>query len=434
MGENRAQFAWEWVFCKAQKNAKVGLARIPQSHAKLIKFKLNLMETSFKKMLIFTSLCGVLFGTLGGGVTTAVLFQYMDSSSEISESDTTINFENGSYNEVVTSVSPAVVSIVAMKDLSNYYNQMPFFLPSQEEATPSQEEPTLSQVSSGTGFIVTADGLVVTNKHVVEDDSAEYLVILDDGTELEAEVLAKDTLNDIAIVQIVGEDERLGELPAVEFGDSDQIQVGDPVIAIGNALGEYSNTTTAGIISATDRQIVASGGAYGAENLVNLIQTDAAINPGNSGGPLFNMAGEVIGMNTAIDTTASGIGFAIPSNDIAGVVLSYQENGEIVRPFVGVRYVPVTPRLIKHFQLEVEYGAYVISDPESGPGVVEGSPADKAGIQEGDVILSLNGKELSDSFTLQNAIASYVVGDTVQLEVWRDGETLKLELTLATAE
>lgn len=399
------------------------------------------MEHTFKKTIALVSLFGIFFGALGGGLVTVLVLTFNPSAFSPAEGgDTVINLEGGSYGEVVEKASPAVVSVVALKDLSalgqgldfgpfQFYGQAPK-LDNPEDA----EEPTLSEVSSGTGFIVTADGLVVTNKHVVSDEDAEYVVILDDGTELEAEVLDKDSLNDIALLQITGEDDRLGELPSLNFADSDLIQVGDPVLAIGNALGEYSNTTTSGIISATDRQIVASGAGFGTENLVNLIQTDAAINPGNSGGPLLNLAGEVVGMNTAIDTTASGIGFAIPANDIAVVLKSYQENGEIVRAFFGVRYVPVTPRLQEHFALEVDHGAYVIGDPNSGPGVVEDSPADKAGIQEGDVILSVNGEDLTDSFSLQNATAEYAVGDTVQVQIYRDGQTLDLAVTLGQSE
>jgi serine protease Do len=253
---------------------------------------------------------------------------------------------------------------------------------------------------------------------------------LNDGTTLDAKVVAIDSLNDIALVQITGEDERMGSFPTLSFGDSEAMSVGDPVVAIGNALGEYSNTTTVGIISATDRQIVASGGGQGTENLVNLIQTDAAINPGNSGGPLLNLNGDVVGMNTAIDTTASGIGFALPSADIEPVVQSYQANGHIVTPYIGVRYVPVTPALIKHFNLAVDHGAYVIGDANTGPSVVPGSPAEKAGLKEADVILSVDGTDLNESYTLQNAVASHRVGDVITLNVHRDGKDMEIEVTL----
>jgi len=387
------------------------------------------MEHKKISLAIITAF-SILFGAVGGGLSSFALLTYYGQNQVLEPSQTVINFESGSYKEVWEKASPAVVSVVAMKDLSAYYNQFSIFGQPQTPAPEGDGE--LSKVSSGTGFIITADGLVVTNKHVVEDDTAEYVVILDDGTELAAKVLDKDTLNDIALVQITGEDERMGEFPSLEFADSDAISVGDPVVAIGNALGEYSNTTTVGIISAVGREIMASGGAgFGTENLVNLIQTDAAINPGNSGGPLLNLNGEVIGMNTAIDTTASGIGFALPSNDIASVVKSYQDNGRIVRPFVGVRYIPVTPGNMERLGVEVDHGEYVIGDSQAQtPGVVPDSPADKAGIKEGDVIVSVNGQELTDSFTLSNSIADYQVNDVITLGVWRDGETLSIQLTL----
>ncbi len=396
------------------------------------------METNlFKKTILFTSLVSLIFGAAGGGLTSWALLAY-DESHLVQENtgDTIVNFENGSYKEVYDKASPAVVSVVALKDLTDYYNQMQQYGPFQMFGAPQQEAPEtegegeLSEVSSGSGFIVTGDGLVVTNKHVVSDDTAQYEVILNDGTTLDAKVVAIDTLNDIALVQITGEDDRMGNFPTLSFGDSEAMSVGDPVVAIGNALGEYSNTTTVGIISATDRQIVASGGGQGTENLVNLIQTDAAINPGNSGGPLLNLNGDVVGMNTAIDTTASGIGFALPSADIEPVVQSYQANGHIVTPYIGVRYVPVTPALIKHFNLAVDHGAYVIGDANIGPSVVPGSPAEKAGLKEADVILSVDGTDLNESYTLQNAVASHRVGDVITLNVHRDGKDIEIKVTL----
>ncbi len=382
------------------------------------------MGTSMKNFtLVLVSLFSLVFGAAGGGISSyLILSQQGDENNE-----TVINFENGSYESVWEKASPAVVSVVALKDLSEYTNQFSFFGAPQQ----TQGDGELSEVSSGTGFIITADGLVVTNKHVVADSEAEYVVILDDGTQLDAEVLDKDTLNDIALIQITGEDERLGELPTLEFADSDQVGVGDPVVAIGNALGQYSNTTTVGIISATDRQIIASSGGGFSENLVNLFQTDAAINPGNSGGPLLNMEAEVVGMNTAIDTTASGIGFAIPSNDIATVVKSYQEFGRIIRPFVGVRYIPVTPAVQERFQIDVETGVLIVGDQNAGtPGVVEGSPAEEAGLKEGDVILMVDDEELTSSYSLSNAIAGYLVGEVVTLKIWRDGEEMSIQLKL----
>ncbi len=380
------------------------------------------MRTSNNLLFVLVSMVSMVFGAAGGGLTSWAL---MADPVEVTPSDTIINFDSGSYKDVWEEAAPAVVSVVAMKDLSSVQSPFPGFgyqIPKNENG--------LSTVSSGTGFIITADGLVVTNKHVVSDDSAEYVVILDDGTQLEAKVLDKDSLNDIALIQITGDDERLGGLPTLEFSDSDQISVGDPVVAIGNALGEYSNTTTVGIISATGREIVAGGAGF-SENLVNLIQTDAAINPGNSGGPLLNMAGEIVGMNTAIDTTATGIGFAIPANDIAMVVKSYQEFGRIVRPFVGVMYIPVTPQVVQNYKLDIDKGVYILgADDPAVAGVLQGSPAEAAGLKEGDVILSVDDKELTSTYSLSNAIANYLVGDTITLKVWRDGKEMSVELKL----
>ncbi len=383
--------------------------------------------------LALVSIVSLIYGIVGGGLSGYAVFSYLDSGEETG-GDTIINFENGSYKEVWEKAAPAVVSVVALKDLSDYYDQFSFFdFPgtSEPETPETAGDGELSEVSSGSGFIISADGLVVTNKHVVSDEEAEYVVILDDGTELEAEVLDKDTLNDIALMQIIGDDDRLGDLPSLDFADSDLISVGDPVVAIGNALGEYSNTTTAGIISAIGREILAGGTGFGTETLVNLIQTDAAINPGNSGGPLLNMDAEIVGMNTAVDTTAAGIGFAIPSNDIATVVRSYQEFGRIVRPFVGVRYVPVSEGNMERLGVTVDHGVFIIGDQNAQlPGVVPDSPADKAGLKDGDVILSVEGKDLTGTFTLSNAIAGYLVGEKITLEIWRDGETLTATVTL----
>src|SRR3989338_4233168 len=384
------------------------------------------MEHTKKMSLALISVVSLVYGIVGGGLSGYAVFSILDNGEETT-GDTIINFESGWKKEVWKKAARVVVSVVALKDLSDYYDQFSFFgFPKT-----AQGDSELSEVSSGTGFILTADGLVVTNKHVVSDAEAEYVVIFDDGTELEAEVLDKDSLNDIALVQITGDDDRIGELPNLDFADSDLISVGDPVVAIGNALGEYSNTTTAGIISATGREILAGGTGFGTETLVNLIQTDAAINPGNSGGPLLNLSGEIVGMNTAVDTTASGIGFAIPSNDIAMVVKSYQEFGRIVRPFVGVRYVVVHENNMERLGVDVDYGVYVIGDQQAQlPGVVPDSPAAKAGVKEGDVILSVNGEVLTETNTLVNVIAGYLVGETITLEIWRDGETITATVTL----
>ncbi|MBT4384529.1 trypsin-like serine protease [Candidatus Peregrinibacteria bacterium] len=369
-----------------------------------------------KQFYVYTALIALVFGGIGG-LGGELIFD--DDRPEGRRPAREVHSEATSYVDAWEDASPAVVSVVAQKDLTDYYSRFGFT---------AVAGPTT--VSSGTGFIITADGILVTNRHVVEDDSADYVVILSDGSEIEAEVLAKDALNDIAIMQLTGDDDRIGALEVLDFADSDEVSVGEPVLAIGNALGQYSNTTTAGIISATGRQI-SVGNAGGSYSLVDLIQTDAAINPGNSGGPLVNIDGELVGMNTAIDSTAEGIGFAIPSNDISGVLKSYEEHGRIIRPFLGVRYIPVTQSVQQRFSLDYDYGILLLGDDELGePAIVTGSSADKAGLLENDVILSVDGNPFTSTYTPRNSLSTLFVGDEIKLEVWRAGAILELDLLL----
>ncbi len=380
------------------------------------------MEKKSTLVLVASIILSTVFGAASGAITTLMLIDETPYEGAV-----VVDTNDNAYNYAWEKASPAVVSVVAMKDLSEYYNQFFFF----NGAQPQAESGELQQVSSGSAFLVSEDGLAVTNRHVVSDTEAEYVAILSDGTQLEVEVLGLDTLNDIALLQLKG----VKDLPYIEFADSDAIEVGDRVLAIGNALGEYANTTTAGIISATGRQIVASSGGNSASNLVNLIQTDAAINPGNSGGPLVDMEGKVVGMNTAIDSSAEGIGFAIGANDIESVVDSYKENGRIVRPYLGVRYILINEGFQEQNNLSVENGAYVLGDSQAGlVGVVKDSPADKADIREGDIILSVEGKEINENFDLSNAISAYKVGDKLLMEILRDDKTIEISVTLEENE
>lgn len=384
-----------------------------------------------KKMTVITLFISLVAGLFGGALMMLILMTY-GSLNFTTETETKIDFAQADYVSAWEAASPAVISVVALKDLSSYYSQFSFN--GQPVQPDTGGDGNLSEVSSGTAFIVTPDGLAITNKHVVSDGDAQYVALMPDGVEYDVTVLGTDPLNDIALIQLSSSDEndtKIGDLPYLEFADSDEISVGEPVLAIGNALGEYSNTTTAGIISATGRSIVAASGFGSTESLVGLIQTDAAINPGNSGGPLVDMTGHVIGMNTAVDTTAEGIGFALPANDIAMVLTSYQENGRIVRPFLGVRYVMVNDGIVNRLKLDTDHGALVTGDPQAGlPAIVPDSSAADAGLQEGDIILTFGGKELNEDYTLSNAVAGYLVGEDVVLEVWRDGKTIEINMTL----
>jgi S1-C subfamily serine protease len=259
-------------------------------------------------------------------------------------------------------------------------------------------------------------------------------VLSTDGDTYYATVVSKDPSNDLAVIQLFEDEDRnnkVSGLQTVTLGDSDNLEIGSKVIAIGNALTEFNNTTTSGIISGKGREITASGSRDGATNLSNLLQTDAAINPGNSGGPLVNLAGQVIGINTAIAQQANGIGFAIPINDVKAVLESVEKYGKIVRPYLGVRYTELTPAIAKEFDLGVENGAYLIDDIQNRQrAVLEDSPAAKAGLRSGDIITEVNGTKIDEKNTLIRLIGQYQVGDSVKLTIVRNNQTISLNVKL----
>lgn len=280
---------------------------------------------------------------------------------------------------------------------------------------------------SGSGIVLTEDGLIVTNKHVISGNVTSLSVILSDGTKYEdVSVVDSDPFNDIAFLQING----ASGLTVAELGESDDVRVGEKVIAIGNALGEFDNSVTSGIISGLGRPIIAGGGSDPAESLSNLFQTDAAINPGNSGGPLVNVNGQVIGINTAV-ADGENIGFAIPIDDVKPSITSVKENGEIIKPYLGVRFVSVDSSIADEFGLSVDSGAYLLAGEDSS--VLPGSPADKAGIRDNDVIISVDGVDINNSNPLSSLIGRKNVGDVVELTVVRDEKELSISVTLEAA-
>lgn len=280
---------------------------------------------------------------------------------------------------------------------------------------------------AGTGVIVSKDGYVMTNNHVI--DGASKVSVTTSGGDIyeDVEVIGSDPLNDIAFLKISGVD----DLQAAELGNSNTLKIGQNVFAIGNSLGEYKNTLTTGIVSGLNRPVTASSGdGSEAESLTGLIQTDAAINPGNSGGPLVNSAGQVVGINTAVASDAQGIGFAIPINATKGVLAGVIENGKVERAYIGVRYVDITPALAKERKLPVKEGAYVTGD-SSSPAVVDGGPADKAGIKNGDIITAIDDMKVGENGSITSLVGMYQPGDTIRVTYLRDGKEHTTELTLA---
>lgn len=313
---------------------------------------------------------------------------------------------------VAKAVSPSVVSVLTTSSAAtNFYGR------------------TYTQEGAGTGMIVSADGYIMTNRHVVADASKVTVVLPSGKTYDNVKVLGSDPLNDVAFLKI----SNVSGLPAITFGDSKTIRIGQTVIAIGNALGQYQNTVTSGIISGIGRPVVASsdGTASGStETLTDLIQTDAAINSGNSGGPLLNLKGQVIGINTAVAQDAQSIGFAIPISSTMGLLHHVIKTGKVERAYLGVQYIPITPAVKQQYKLSVDSGNLVTSD--QGASVQQGGPADKAGIKDGDIITAVNSDQVGEGASVSSLISQYEPGQTVQLTITRAGKELHLSATLGT--
>ena len=282
-----------------------------------------------------------------------------------------------------------------------------------------------SEQGTGSGFIFDPEGWILTNRHVVQD-ADEITVTLNDGRAFSGTVYGIDTLTDLAIVRIDA-----SGLPAAALGSSAALEPGQLAIAIGNPLGTYDNTVTTGVVSGLGRQIQAADASQQtAETLTNLIQTDAAINPGNSGGPLINSAGQVIGVNTAVNADAQGIGFAIPI-DIAKPILTQALNGQdLVRPWIGVYYSLVTPAVAEEQGLASDYGALIGS--ANGDAIFPDSPAAEAGLQAGDIIVAVDGTRVDEDHDLSTLILPHAPGDTITLRILRGNSTTNVDVTLGT--
>lgn len=335
---------------------------------------------------------------------------------------------------VVKKTLPAVVSIMVAKDLEAleaqgfpFYGEAPLFGPSEEEIVrelPRTEEGKI-KIGGGSGFVVDPSGYILTNKHVVADPEAEYTVVMPDEEKYKAAVLARDPINDVAILKVDAAD-----LEILSLGDSAKLTLGQSVVAVGNALGEFKNTVSTGIVSGLSRFITAITDVQGhAERLRGLIQTDAAINPGNSGGPLLDLKAETIGINAAIVFGASNIGFAIPINKAKKDLEDVKKFGRIRKPFLGVRYVLLTGDLKQKVHAPADYGALVLSE-SGGRAVIPGSAAARAGLRERDIILEMNGSPVTAENPLEEILEKCRIGETVRLKVLRAGKMFEENMVL----
>lgn len=332
------------------------------------------------------------------------------SRSNVDDGNKIVTQEEEDIAGVASKVGPSVVSVLTRGE-----SRSPFGTSTLEGA--------------GTGIIVSKDGYILTNKHVIQDSQAVRVVSSSGVTYKNVKVIGVDPLNDIAFLKIEG----VNDLRPAELGDSTSIRIGQKVVAIGNALGQYDNTVTSGIISGTGRSVQASldGTSQSqSETLTDLIQVDAPINSGNSGGPLVNIAGQVIGVNTALASDANSIGFSISINAVKGMLKSLLKTGKIERAYIGVNFVAITPSVAEQYSLPVKKGAYVLANGNS-PAVVSGSPAAQAGIKDKDIIIKVGENEIGDKGNVSTLIGAFAPGDTVELTILRDGKTITTRVTLA---
>jgi len=393
--------------------------------------------------ILFASFFGFLAGAFSGSLFYSELKDYLTNvpgiEKIIEKEYVPQTTQEEAIIKAVNDVSPAVVNIVISKDLPVYeqYYLNPFSYQYRQNGTQKQD------IGSGSGFIVSKDGMVLTNKHVVLDEAAEYTVFTNDGRKFSAKVLARDPVQDLGILKIEAEKtiDAQGALiqkdfPVVTLGDSDKIQIGQTVIAIGNALGEFRNTVSVGVVSGLGRTITASSGDF-VETIEDVIQTDAAINKGNSGGPLLNLKGEVIGINTATVLDAQSIGFAIPVNKAERDINQVNFSGKIVYPYLGVYYALVTSNLKDKFDLPVDYGAWVgrdASGAKTDEAVAADSAAKSAGIQRDDIIMEINGEKINADNSLSKILQKYNPSEKVALKIMRDKVEMTLEVTLGERE
>ncbi|MBW7954239.1 trypsin-like peptidase domain-containing protein [Candidatus Gracilibacteria bacterium] len=371
----------------------------------------------------------IMFSSLVSGLIGSYIFLYFISpelnnvryetiTKEITKNGKNITITNleSEVTKLAKTAGVSVVNIIIKKDI-DLYRRDPYGFFQEKVGT------TERKIGGGSGFFVSKDGIIMTNKHVVYDKDAKYTVITNEGKEYDAKVLALDPLTDLAIIKIEGENNKnFKVLPIID--DSKYIDIGQFVIAIGNALGEFQNSLSFGVISGKNRSIIASGNSMGSEELNGLLQTDAAINPGNSGGPLLNLAGEIIGINTAISGDGQGLGFSIPlsKKKIDFILSSIKKYNEIKRPLIGINYIVLNPEISKEYGLNTNYGAYIPKEKDS---ILYGSMAQKSGIVAGDIILEVDGIQINTKNSILGVIQNKIPGDLIKLKVLKDNGDIK---------
>lgn len=404
-------------------------AREPEStlfkaNPNLEKFSAEAIEKRSKQLgYIFMVLVILAVSFIGGWLGASARVNQSENSTNVVTKQTVSSDQAKIIRGIAKNVGQSVVSINATSQSTSNFSY--FYPPS-----------STSQEVAGTGIIISADGLILTNRHVVSTGTSNISVTLSDGTvysnvQLVGRTADNDSL-DIAFIKIP--DLKGKTLSPATIGDSSQMQVGDPVVAIGNALGQFQNTITSGIISGFGRSVQAGGNGSASENLDDLFQTDAAINEGNSGGPLVNLSGQVIGINTAIASGSQNIGFAIPINDVTGLIKSVEQTGKLQRPYLGIVYIPLTNDIATQYNLSTNRGGYIPHSTDLGqPSIVPGGPADKAGVKEGDVITAINGKNIDQNTSVTSIVDQHQVGDTVTLTINRAGKTISVAVVLGAA-
>lgn len=372
-------------------------------------------------LLILVSLAaGFIGGWVGGDSRNSA-----DVNASLTTQQKVISSESDLINSIAKSVGPSVVSVDVVSQAADSGASFFGYAPQ-------------AQRSAGTGIIIASNGLIVTNRHVVPQGTTDVDITLSDGTELtDVKVIGRTRESDpldVAFLKI--NDAKGKKLVAAKIGDSSKVEVGDKVVAIGNALGQFQNSVTQGIISGYGRTVQASATNGGSsESLQDLFQTDAAINQGNSGGPLVSMSGEVIGINTAVAGNAQDIGFAIPTGNISGLIKTVISTGKFEQPYLGVRYVPLTNDVASQLELKVTRGAYILTQEQADgqETILPDSPAAKAGLNPGDVILEVDGKKIDERNGLTVLLNQKGINETVTLKIQRDGDEKNIDVKLEPA-